>query len=386
MQIALFIFIALIVIVLAWLLFVSNGKNARLTAENARMSARLAMLDKEQDELREQSRLVFQDVASRILSDRSRELKDANEERLNKILAPFKAHIDSLHRSIRDYNTAQVGFTASLQQQIKDLSEINRSIGADAKQLTQALKGDSKVQGDWGEMILKQILDKSGLEEGTNYASQVGTLDGQSLKNDDGARLRPDVVLFLPENKRLVVDSKVSLTAYNEYVNAENDKDAERALKRHIDSVRKHVNELCNAQYNRYVPNSADFVMMFIPIEPAYLLAVKTDHALWEYAYNRNVVIVSPTHLVSVVKLMNQLWARERQTKNATLIAQESGKLYDKLCGFVTDLQNLEKTLQNAQKAYDSAWSKLSTGNGNILSKAEKIKALGAKAQKQLPE
>ena len=313
-------------------------------------------------------------------------MKDANEQRLNDILNPFKNNLDALRATIEAYKSQQGRDTAALQQQIKDLSDVNRSVGKEARELTQALRGDSKVQGDWGELVLKQILDLSGLEEGVNYELQA-TRDGNGeiLKNDQGARLRPDVIFNLPEGKRLVIDSKVSLTAYTDYVNADGEQQRQEALKRHMASVRKHVDELGQKTYQRWVKDSADFVMMFIPNEPAYLLAMSADNDLWAYAFQRQVVIVSPTHLISVVRLIDQLWSRDRQTKNALEIAQEAGKMYDKMAAFVADLQSADKALHSAQKAYDDAWKKLSNGTGNLLGRAQKIKAMGAKATKQLP-
>ncbi len=353
---------------------------------NARLGEQVRILGQEQTRLRDQSLLVFKDAASQLLSQQGHAMKDANEQRLNDILNPFKNNLDALKATIEAYKSQQGRDTAALQQQIKDLSDVNRSIGKEARELTEALRGDSKVQGDWGELVLKQILDLSGLEEGVNYELQA-TRDGNGeiLKNDQGARLRPDVIFNLPEGKRLVIDSKVSLTAYTDYVNADGEQQRQEALKRHLASVRKHVDELDGKSYQRWVKDSADFVMMFIPNEPAYLLAMSADNDLWAYAFQRQVVIVSPTHLISVVRLIDQLWSRDRQTKNALEIAQEAGKMYDKMAAFVADLQSADKALHSAQKAYDDAWKKLSNGTGNLLGRAQKIKAMGAKATKQLP-
>ncbi len=353
---------------------------------NARLGEQVRLLGQEQARLRDQSLLVFKDAASQLLAQQGHAMKDANEQRLNDILNPFKNNLDALRATIEAYKSQQGRDTAALQQQIKDLSDVNRSVGKEARELTQALRGDSKVQGDWGELVLKQILDLSGLEEGVNYELQA-TRDGNGeiLKNDQGARLRPDVIFNLPEGKRLVIDSKVSLTAYTDYVNADGEQQRQEALKRHLASVRKHVDELGQKTYQRWVKDSADFVMMFIPNEPAYLLAMSADNDLWAYAFQRQVVIVSPTHLISVVRLIDQLWSRDRQTKNALEIAQEAGKMYDKMAAFVADLQSADKALHSAQKAYDDAWKKLSNGTGNLLGRAQKIKAMGAKTTKQLP-
>ena len=354
--------------------------------QSARMQEQVRILGEEQQRLKEDSRLVFKDVAQQLLAEQSRSMREANDARMDEIVKPLKENLESLKRSIDGYKTEQVSYAAALKQQIKDLSDMNRNIGQEAKELTLALRGDSKVQGDWGEMMLKQILDLSGLQEGVNYETQMTReADGSVLKGEEGNRLRPDVVFFMPDNKRLVIDSKVSLTAYVDYVNADDDAARNEALKRHLASVRKHVDELATKKYQQ-IKDSADFVMMFVPNEPAYMLAMSSDDMLWEYAYKRQVVMVSPTHLISVVKLISQLWARDRQSKNAIAIADEAGKMYDKLVGFIADMETVGKAIENAQKAHGDALKKLSEGKGNLVGRAQKVKELGAKATKLLPE
>lgn len=354
--------------------------------QSARMQEQVRILGEEQQRLKEDSRLVFKDVAQQLLAEQSRSMREANDARMDEIVKPLKENLESLKRSIDGYKTEQVSYAAALKQQIKDLSDMNRNIGQEAKELTLALRGDSKVQGDWGEMMLKQILDLSGLQEGVNYETQMTReADGSVLKGEEGNRLRPDVVFFMPDNKRLVIDSKVSLTAYIDYVNADDDASRNEALKRHLASVRKHVDELATKKYQQ-IKDSADFVMMFVPNEPAYMLAMSSDDSLWEYAYKRQVVMVSPTHLISVVKLISQLWARDRQSKNAIAIADEAGKMYDKLVGFIADMESVGKAIENAQKAHGDALKKLSEGKGNLVGRAQKVKELGAKATKLLPE
>lgn len=352
----------------------------------ARMQEQVKILAQDQRRLKEDSRLVFQDVAKELLAEQSRTMRETNELRMSEIVKPLTQNLESLKRSIDGYKTEQVSYAAALKQQIKDLSDMNRNIGQEAKELTLALRGDSKVQGDWGEMMLKQILDMSGLQEGVNYETQMTReTDGTVLKTDDGARMRPDVVFFMPDNKRLIIDAKTSLSAYVDYVNATDDDTRSDALRRHLLSVRKHVDELANKNYQS-IKDSADFVMMFIPNEPAYMLAMSSDASLWEYAYKRQVVMVSPSHLISVVKLISQLWARDNQSKNAIAIAEEAGKMYDKLVGFIADLDAVGKALENAQKAHSDAKKKLFDGRGNLVGRAQKVKELGAKASKLLPE
>lgn len=358
----------------------------RAREHGARMQEQVRILGEEQRKLREDSRLVFADVARQLLSEQSHAMREANEARMGEIVKPLRDNLESLRRTIDGYKTEQVSYAAALKQQIKDLSDMNRNISQEAKELTLALRGDSKVQGDWGEMMLKQILDMSGLQEGVNYETQMTReADGSVLKGESGGRLRPDVVFFMPDNKRLIIDSKTSLTAYIDYVNATDDGERADALKRHLTSVRKHVDELAAKKYQA-IKDSADFVMMFVPNEPAYMLAMSADATLWEYAYKRQVVMVSPTHLISVVKLISQLWARDRQSKNAIAIADEAGKMYDKLVGFIADMEQVGKALDGAQKAHAEALKKLSEGRGNLVGRAAKIKDLGAKATKLLPE
>ena len=354
--------------------------------QSARMQEQVKILAQDQRRLKEDSRLVFQDVAKELLAEQSRTMRETNELRMSEIVKPLTQNLESLKRSIDGYKTEQVSYAAALKQQIKDLSDMNRNIGQEAKELTLALRGDSKVQGDWGEMMLKQILDMSGLQEGVNYETQMTReTDGTVLKTEDGARMRPDVVFFMPDNKRLIIDAKTSLSAYVDYVNASDDNTRSDALRRHLLSVRKHVDELASKNYQS-IKDSADFVMMFIPNEPAYMLAMSSDASLWEYAYKRQVVMVSPSHLISVVKLISQLWARDNQSKNAIAIAEEAGKMYDKLVGFIADLDAVGKALENAQKAHSDAKKKLFDGRGNLVGRAQKVKELGAKASKLLPE
>ena len=354
--------------------------------QSARMQEQVKILAQDQRRLKEDSRLVFQDVAKELLAEQSRTMRETNELRMSEIVKPLTQNLESLKRSIDGYKTEQVSYAAALKQQIKDLSDMNRNIGQEAKELTLALRGDSKVQGDWGEMMLKQILDMSGLQEGVNYETQMTReTDGTVLKTEDGARMRPDVVFFMPDNKRLIIDAKTSLSAYVDYVNAADDDTRSDALRRHLLSVRKHVDELASKNYQS-IKDSADFVMMFIPNEPAYMLAMSSDASLWEYAYKRQVVMVSPSHLISVVKLISQLWARDNQSKNAIAIAEEAGKMYDKLVGFIADLDAVGKALENAQKAHSDAKKKLFDGRGNLVGRAQKVKELGAKASKLLPE
>ena len=365
-------------------LSVCRTENTSLRADNARLEEQLRQQAEERKNLRLESERAFREIATSIFDEKSKVMRENNRTQLGEILTPFKSDLENLKKTIHDCYTGEVSEVKSLRDTIKDLQDLNNTIGREAKELTLALKGNSKVQGDWGEMLLKQLLEKSGLEEGVNYVLQATeNEDGSKIKGEEGGQLRPDAIFHLPEGKSLIIDSKVSLTAYTDYVNASvEDQPAMLAL--HLRSIKNHVDELARKEYPKYVKNSADFVMMFVPNEGAYLAALNADKDLWANAYDRHVVIISPTHLISVLKLMYQLWMRDKQTKNALKIADETGKLYDKFVGFVDDLEEVGKHLDKASAVYGEAHKKLSSGKGNILSRVESIKELGIKANKRL--
>ena len=338
---------------------------------------------KEQEQLLESR---FRNLANDILRQNTADLKSQNEERLLEILAPLRSNIDDFRKAVTDTYNNEARERFSLSERIKELVDLNQSISRQARELSEALRGDSKVQGDWGEMVLESILERSGLQKGVEYITQVTTDSaGNALRNEDGSLLRPDVVVKYPDGRFVVIDSKVSLTAFVDYANADNDEVREGAAMRHVRSVKKHVDELARKRYQEYVGEAKlDFVMMFIPNEPAYIAAMRLDPGLWQEAYDRQVLIVSPTHLVSGLKLIAQLWSRDRHTKNAITIAEEAGKMYDKFADFTKDMERIEKALGSTRKAYDDAMTKLTTGTGNLLNRALNLQKLGVKASKQL--
>jgi len=359
-------------------------QNITLRAENARLDEQLRQQAEERKNLRSESEMIFREIATSIFDEKSKVMRESNRNQLGEILTPFKSDLESLRKTINDCYIGEMSEVKSLKEQVKDLTDLNNTIGREAKELTQALKGNSKVQGDWGEMLLKQLLEKSGLEEGVNYVLQATeNEDGSKIKGETGGQLRPDAVFYLPEGKSLVIDSKVSLTAYTDYVNASAEEQSV-ALAAHLRSVKQHIDELARKEYPKYVQNAADFVMMFVPNEGAYLAALNADKELWESAYQRHIVIISPTHLISVLKLMYQLWIRDKQTKNALKIAEETGKLYDKFVNFVGDLEEVGKHIDKANVVYEEAYKKLSSGKGNLLSRVEGIRELGVKTAKKL--
>ena len=358
--------------------------------ENARLKEKIGNVEAFNNSVREETKAQFKSLAADIFSSQSEKFKEANETRLSEILNPLKEDIKDFKRRIDDTYMNSSKERTLLGEQMKRLMELNMSIGKEARDLTEALSGNTKVQGDWGEMVLETILVKSGLVEGENYFVQrTKNDDGTQIKNDDNGRLRPDVVVALPDKKCIVIDSKVSLTAYVNYINADNEDDRQRFGKAHLLSVRSHLKELETKRYQDFVgvgnDDRIDYVLMFIPNEHAYMAAMTLDNNLWMEAYEKRVVIISPAHVISTLRLIAQLWMRDKQTKNALKIAEEGGKLYDKFVGFVNDMQTVEQSLGKASEAYASAMSKLHTGRGCIVSKVENLKKLGAKTSKTLP-
>lgn len=358
--------------------------------ENARLKEKIGNVEAFNNSVREETKAQFKSLAADIFSSQSEKFKEANETRLSEILNPLKEDIKDFKRRVDDTYMNSSRERTLLGEQMKRLMELNMSIGKEARDLTEALSGNTKVQGDWGEMVLETILVKSGLVEGENYFVQrTKNDDGTQIKNDDNGRLRPDVVVALPDKKCIVIDSKVSLTAYVNYINADNDDDRQRFGKAHLLSVRSHLKELETKRYQDFVgvgnDDRIDYVLMFIPNEHAYMAAMTLDNNLWMEAYEKRVVIISPAHVISTLRLIAQLWTRDKQTKNALKIAEEGGKLYDKFVGFVNDMQTVEQSLGKASEAYASAMSKLHTGRGCIVSKVENLKKLGAKTSKTLP-
>lgn len=367
----------------------NSALHTRLELLNDEMERRESQKAEQEEKRKEQEQLLesrFRNLANDILRQNTADLKSQNEERLLEILAPLRNNIDDFRKAVTDTYNNEARERFSLSERIKELVDLNQSISRQARELSEALRGDSKVQGDWGEMVLESILERSGLQKGVEYITQVTTDSaGNALRNEDGSLLRPDVVVKYPDGRFVVIDSKVSLTAFVDYANADNDEVREGAAMRHVRSVKKHVDELARKRYQEYVGEAKlDFVMMFIPNEPAYIAAMRLDPGLWQEAYDRQVLIVSPTHLVSGLKLIAQLWSRDRHTKNAITIAEEAGKMYDKFADFTKDMERIEKALGSTRKAYDDAMTKLTTGTGNLMNRALNLQKLGVKASKQL--
>ena len=365
-----------------------NREKGDLQARNQMLSENMEVQKQEVQRVRQEMNNEFKVLANEILQEKSKSFSEMNHERLAEILNPLKERLEGFKKTVEETYNNEARERFSLKEQIKELVERSESIGAEAKQLTHALRGDSKIQGDWGEMILESILEKSGLEKDREYFIQETLRDeeGHTIQGSDGRKMRPDVIIRYPggENHQMVIDSKVSLTAYVNYVNAEDADEARLALKQHLVSVKKHIDELAGKSYQDYV-GKGDHVMMFIPNEAAYLAAMQADHALWQYAYEKKVLLLSPTNLIAALKLVADVWQRDQQTRNAIDIAEEGGKLYDKFAGFVDDMEKIGKSLNTTAMAYTDAMKKLKTGNGNLIGRVEKLKVMGVKAKKNLP-
>lgn len=356
-----------------------------LSAENATLKEQIRIINEEKTRLQQEAEARFKLLANEIFDDKTKRFKELNETRISEILSPLREQIHKFEIALLDNTKNDIKDRESLREHLKTLMELNRTIGKEAQELTQALKGNSKVQGDWGETILRSILENCGLQEGVEFTvQQTKDEQGNTLKDEQGHNIRPDVIVKFPGNKSLVIDSKVSLSSYVEYCSASDEDQRNEHLKKHLISVKKHIDELKGAKYQKAVDNSADFIMMFIPNETAYIVAMQADNTLWKYAYDNHVVIISPTHLISVLKLVDQLWQHDKQTKNAIKIAEETGKLYDKFVGFIHDMQDIDNSINASRKAYDKAMNKLSSGTGNIIKRVQDIKDLGAKASKTL--
>lgn len=366
----------------------------RLERQQADMERRLALQQREMEarlkeqsaKADEQSRLQFTNIAEEILKRQSATLKTENTELIANALNPVKTKLEEFSKTITDSYVKETADRKSLSDQIERLMQLNSDIGKEARNLTTALKGDSKVQGDWGEMVLQTLLESAGMVEGQNFFTQV-TRDesNQILKDEMGNHLRPDVVVALPDNHKMVIDSKVSLKAYTEYMSAATEIEKKEAGKRHIKSVVAHIDELGDKKYQKLIQKSADHVMMFIPNEGAYYAAMQLNPDLWKYAYDRQVVMVSPTHLFSVMQIVAQLWQQDKQNKYAMEIAKAGGELYDKFVDYYNDMNKVEKSLADVVKNFERCRNDVENRVG-LFSKANKLKELGAKASKNLPE
>jgi DNA recombination protein RmuC len=339
--------------------------------------------DKEYLEQQNQLRKDFELMANSILEKNSEKITLQNKENLKIILNPLQEKIKTFEKKVDDTHKDNIRQSSALKQQLEELSKNNLKISQEAINLTKALKGDSKTQGNWGELVLERVLEKSGLEKGREYEMEKSFAD----ETGNQLRLRPDVIIHLPDNKKMIVDSKVSLTAYEQYVNADNEEDSAQYLKEHIASLNRHVSQLSEKKYeDLYEIESPDFVLLFVPIEPAFAVAINNDSQLYNKAFEKNIVIVTPSTLLATLRTIDTMWNNEKQQRNAIEIARQAGALYDKFEGLVSDLTKVGKKMDEAKNEYKGAMNKLVEGKGNLITSVEKIKKLGAKAKKSLPE
>ncbi|MEX0609936.1 MAG: DNA recombination protein RmuC [Balneolaceae bacterium] len=342
---------------------------------------RLTEQKKEIAEMQEQLTIQFENLANKILEEKSEKFSKQNKEQIDQLLNPLGEKLEAFKKKVEDTYNDENRQRATLKEQIKQMGELNQRMSEDAKNLTRALKGDSKQQGNWGEVILQRILEKSGLVKGREYETQT------SVTTEEGRRLQPDVVVHLPDNKFLIIDSKVSLTAYERFASCEDENEAAAALKQHITSVRGHVKGLSEKKYHAiHGDRSPDFVLLFIPIESAFGCALQNDDMLYYEAFDKNIVIVSPSTLLATLATIDSVWKQEYQSKNAMEIAQRGGALYDKFVTFAESLESIGTHIDRLSRSYDDAKGQLTTGRGNLVRQAEMLKELGAKASKQLPE
>ena len=334
----------------------------------------------EVEKLQEKFSKEFENLANKILDEKSNKFTEQNKENMKNILSPLQDKIQLFEKKVEDTHKESIDYHAALRQQILGLKEMNLQMSKETLNLTKALKGDSKMQGNWGELILERVLEKSGLEKDREYFVQ------QSHTNAEGNRVFPDVVINLPDGKKMIVDSKVSLTAYEKYINEEDDDLKNGFLKEHINSIKRHVEQLGDKNYqDLYQIESPDFVLLFIPMEPAFALALNEDTTLYNKAFEKNIVIVTPSTLLATLRTIDSMWTNQKQQENAFEIARQAGALYDKFEGFVADLIKIGKKIDESKVEYQGAMNKLVDGSGNLIKRVENLKKMGAKTQKSLP-
>ncbi len=358
-----------------------SSQNSTLEANHKNLRERMAENQEEIKQLHEKFTHEFKNLANDIFEEKTKKFTDQNKVNLDELLKPLGEKITDFERKVDEANKDNLKRNTALDVEIRSLKDLNLKITKEAENLTKALKGESQTRGSWGELILESILEKSGLEKGREYFIQ------ETIKNEEGRRFRPDVVVRLPDNKNIVIDSKVSLVSYDKYVNTEDDEEKARRLKAHILSIRNHIKNLSEKNYQQlYKLDNLDYVLMFIPIEPSFLLAIQNDHQLYDDAHNKNIIIVSPTNLIATLRTIVSIWKQEYQNQNAVEIARQGGALYDKFVALVEELVKVGHNIKKTQSSYEDAMNKLSTGKDNLIRKTERLKELGAKTSKTQDE
>ena len=357
------------------------GLKSQLAAQNESLQQLLDSQKEEIVKIQEEAKLQFENLANKILEEKTLKFTEQNQQNLKNILNPLQEKITDFEKKVENTHKESIDYHAALRQQILGLKEMNLQMSKETLNLTKALKGDSKIQGNWGELVLERVLEKSGLEKGREYEIQ------KSFTTEEGNRVQPDVIINLPDGKKMIVDSKVSLTAYEKYINEEDDEQKSSFLKEHVNSLKRHVEQLGSKNYQHlYQMESPDFVLLFIPIEPAFAIALNEDTQLYNKAFEKNIVIVTPSTLLATLRTIDSMWTNQKQQENAYEIARQAGALYDKFDGFVTDLVKIGKKMDEAKTEYEGAMNKLVDGKGNLITSVQKLKIMGAKAKKSLPD
>ena len=350
--------------------------HARTQSERDALHKSIEDMREDRESSESSLKLEFKNLANEILAEHQHNLRQTNRDSIDLLLKPFKDNITEFRERVERIYAHENEERGALKNELDNLLKLNQQMTTSAATLTDALKGNSKVQGDWGEVYLETILESTGLVRGIHYHIQ------KNLKGDEGDNLRPDVVLSLPEERSIVIDSKVSLTAYVRYVEAENEAERKVAMAEHIKSITKHVQELANKEYQKLL-NSPDFVIMFIPTEPAFLEALKANNKIWADAYDKKIIISSPTNLFALLKMVSDMWRRDEQTKNQAEILKKATKLYEQMVVFAEQLEGVGTALNSAKSKYDEAYKRLHTGNDNIVRLGERLKRLGLPTKKQ---
>jgi len=361
-------------------LFRMSAELSGIKNENKNLEEKLSVQKEEIKLLYEKMNTEFKNLANEILEEKSKKFTAQNKENIDAILKPLSEKIKDFEKKVESAYIDETKERFSLKEEVKKLADLNLKVSEETKNLTRALKGESKTQGNWGEMILESILDKSGLVKDRQYFVQM------NLKDEEGRNLRPDVVVEYPGDRIVVIDSKVSLTAYERYFSSEDKQEQERNLNEHITSLKNHILSLSKKNYQElYDVKSLDFVMLFMPVEPAYLVAIERDPELWNFAYERRILLMSPTNLIAALKMISSLWRQEFQNRNAREIAKKGGELLDKFHSLLEDLEDVGKKLKQTQQSYDDSMNKLYTGKGNLMKRAKDIEQLGARPLKPAP-
>ena len=357
------------------------GLKSQLSAQNENLQKLLDSQKEEITKMQEVAKTEFQNLANKILEEKTLKFTEQNQQNLKNILNPLQEKITDFEKKVENTHKESIDYHAALRQQIIGLKDLNVQMSKETVNLTKALKGDSKIQGNWGELVLERVLEKSGLEKGREYEIQ------KSFVTEEGNRVQPDVVINLPDGKKMIVDSKVSLTAYEKYINEDEEEQKSAFLKEHVNSLKRHIEQLGNKNYQHlYEMESPDFVLLFIPIEPAFAIALNEDTQLYNKAFEKNIVIVTPSTLLATLRTIDSMWTNQKQQDNAIEIARQAGALYDKFEGFVTDLVKIGKKMDEAKSEYEGAMNKLVDGKGNLITSVQKLKIMGAKAKKSLPD